>query len=120
MKRIRKFEKVSNNIDSFYKDVKNIHQGMKDEGCPVDIEYSGAFADVLFPSNLLSRFKGSVPKTLATIVWNVTEKKPIAWNMTVFSNGEELGTTNKIDDVIDILVEVYKKFASKKKRKKRV
>lgn len=116
MKRNYKFEKSTNKSSFFLDNVKQIHDAMKQEGCPVDIEYDGPYAEVLLPAGFLSKLKGADQPKLATIVWNITEPDIPAWNIIVYNpNGKKVATVADEDKAVDALLDLYEKAAPKKK-----
>lgn len=114
MRYYRKFEKANNKAAAFFSDIKDIHDLMKSNKKPVDIDYDGPYAEVKLPAGFLSR-KDQEP--FATIVWNIMMDDGPRWNMTVYStsdgNHKKVGTFNDVNAVAEKLSSLYDRVASK-------
>lgn len=110
----RRFEKVTSNVTNVLNPLKEIHDQMKSEGCPIDIEYSGADADVFVAANFVARVKAFLKwrpdEPFAKITWN-TYGNEQGWNMSVWDchSNKSLKEVLDEDKIVDFLLDLYPK-----------
>lgn len=109
-------EKATNNAQSLFSDIKEIHDLMKNQNYPIDIEYDGPYAEISLPSNILKRLSGNTNPRFATITWDVKDDEDgVHWNMNLFLNQKKVLSTIKKNEIVNKLIDAIKKMQSAKK-----
>lgn len=113
----RRFESINKSkLEPILNKLKDIHDQMKSEGCPIDIEYDGAYADVFIAASFVKKVKAAfswrTDEPFATITWNAQGNVSSAgWNMSVWDCHSNKSLKEVIDEdkIVDFLLDLYPK-----------
>lgn len=113
----RRFESINKSkLEPILNDLKDIHDQMKSEGCPIDIEYDGAYADIFIAANFAKKVKAffswRTDEPFATITWNTYGNASNAGhNMSVWDSHSDKSLEEVIDTdkIVNFLLDLYPK-----------
>lgn len=114
----RRFESINKSkIEHVLGYLKDIHDQMKNEGCPIDIEYDGVYADIFiaasFAKKVKAYFSWRTDEPFAAITWNNDggKQRSHGWNMSVWDchSDKSLEEVIDTDKIVNFLLDLYPK-----------